>query len=259
MLNFIEDIAKEAGKFLLNNFGSLNESDILNKEGLHNYVTKIDKECEKIILNRIEKAYPEHSIYGEEYGQQDKGSDYTWFIDPLDGTTNYIHCHPFFCVSIALSYKGEIIAGVINAPYLGEVFKAEKGQGAYLNNNKISVSKCDKLEEALLSTGFACLRKNPNSPNPAIFHKILKLTSDIRREGSAALNLAYVAAGRNDGFWEFGLEAFDVAAGTIICKEAGAIVTDIMKNDDYIFGKNIIATCKGIYDSLIQQLQIGKD
>lgn len=239
MIEFIEKIARKAGQKALSHFGKLVKGDISSKEIKNDFVTRIDLEVESLIVQKIHERFADHAIFGEEFGKQGKNADHLWLIDPIDGTTNFIHSHPFFCTSIAYVEKGNFHVAAIYAPYLNELFLAERGQGAFLNGVQIQVSTCEQLSEALLSTGFICLRSGEDSINPEIFKRMLGVCSDIRREGSAALNLAYVAAGRLDGFWEFGLKPYDKAAGILLIREAGGQVQEIGGGSDVLYGKSI--------------------
>jgi myo-inositol-1(or 4)-monophosphatase len=251
MRDFLDRLAREAGELSLSHFGKLRREDIHSKQAKNDYVTEVDVAVERFIVERILLTHPDHAIFGEETGKQGNNQDHLWFIDPIDGTTNFIHSHPFFCVSIAYQEKGQLQAAAIYAPYLKEMFLATRGCGAFLNDQKICISSCARLDQALLATGFICLRTGEHSINPAIFKEMLGICTDIRREGSAALNLAYVAAGRLDGFWEFGLAPYDKAAGILLIEEAGGRVEEIGGGQDLLYGKSICAGNK----TLLKQLQ----
>ncbi len=223
MLNFAIETAREAGQILLEKFGrKINVS----KKGNTNLVTEADLASEKYIIEKIKSYYPKHSILAEESGASDErnGNAWKWIIDPLDGTTNFAHGYPCWCVTLAVEYKDEIVFGVTFDPTRDEIFAAEKGQGATLNGRKIQVSETEKLGEALLVTGFpydATERENFARHFTEFTHK----ARGIRRDGSAAIDMAYVACGRFDGFWEEGLNAWDVAAGVLLIEEAGGRVS----------------------------------
>ncbi len=223
MLNFAIETAREAGQILLEKFGrKINVS----KKGNTNLVTEADLASEKYIIEKIKSYYPKHSILAEESGASDErnGNAWKWIIDPLDGTTNFAHGYPCWCVTLAVEYNDEIVFGVTFDPTRDEIFAAEKGQGATLNGRKIQVSETEKLGEALLVTGFpydATERENFARHFTEFTHK----ARGIRRDGSAAIDMAYVACGRFDGFWEEGLNAWDVAAGVLLIEEAGGRVS----------------------------------
>ena len=242
MLHIAVDAAKEAGKFLKQNLGKV--LDIQQKAGQEkNLVTEIDKRSEEIIIGIIKKHFPRHDILAEESGTtKNQKSDYKWVIDPLDGTTNFTHGFPVFCISIALEYKGEIILGVIYDPNFDELFTAEKGKGACLNGKKMRVSKIDSLNRSLLVTGFPY--NITENPNHAIEHFInfLMKSQAVRRMGSAAIDLAYVAAGRYEGFWETDLHPWDMAAGVLLVEEAGGKISDFTDKPFSIYEKEILAT-----------------
>lgn len=188
-------------------------------------VTEADVAVEKHLVEQIKKHYPDHSILGEETGRH-AGNEYRWIIDPIDGTTSFVHDQPFFSNSVALEHNGEIILAAVNAPALGELFMAEYGSGATLNDKPIHVSKRDKVSDCVLGTGFACVRQNLEHNNLPYFEKVVTVIRGIRRYGSAAIDMSYVACGRLDGFWELNLQIYDMAAGMLIVTEAGGTVTD---------------------------------
>lgn len=224
MENFLKDIIIEAGKITLAYRDKFKDLKV-NRKSPKDLVTEADVAAEKYIVAKIKEAYPKHSIFGEESGQH-TGNEYRWIIDPIDGTTSFVHHQPFYAVSIALEKAGELILAAVNAPALGELFQAQKGKGATLNSQQIQVSKSQSLSESVLATGFACLRSNLAHNNLPYFNKIAPIVRDVRRFGSAAIDLCYVAAGRTDGFWELNLQIYDIAAGMLILNEAGGKVTD---------------------------------
>lgn len=217
MLNFAIETAREAGQILLEKFG---RNIKISKKGDIDLVTEADLASEKLIVEKIKSYYPKHSILAEESGANDVVSEFKWIIDPLDGTTNYAHGYPCFCVTIALEHQGKIVIGVTYDPTRNELFSAERGQGANLNGRKISVSETEKLNDALLVTGFPY-----NFAQKANFGQhltnFLLTARGVRRDGSAAIDMAYVACGRFDGFWEEGLNPWDMAAGVLLIEEAG--------------------------------------
>lgn len=217
----MESIAREAGALLMEKF---KQRIGFTYKGDADLVTAADRAAEKMITDRISEHFPGHDLYGEEGTRTDTGSDYRWYIDPLDGTTNFAHGFPVFCVSLGLEFKGERIAGVIYDPTRDEMFAAERGSGAYLNGERIAVSKVNNLAECLTGTGFPSHKRHKN-PNIFFYHVITLRTHGVRRAGSAAIDLANVACGRLDGFWEFNLNPWDTAAGVVLVEEAGGKVT----------------------------------
>ena len=221
MLNFAIETAREAGRILLEKFGRKIE---ISLKGDINLVTEADFASEKHIVEKIKSHYPKHAILAEESGASDIKNEYKWIIDPLDGTTNFAHGYPCWCVTIALEYTGEIVLGVTFDPTRDELFAAEKGQGATLNGRRIRVSETEKLQDALLVTGFPYDAKM-RADFARHFTEFTHRARGIRRDGSAAIDMAYVACGRFDGFWEEGLNAWDVAAGVLLIEEAGGRVS----------------------------------
>ena len=238
--------ALRSGRLIKNSVGKIEK---ISYKGRDNIVTDVDKKAEKIIINYILKAFPDHSILSEESEPRSGDSHYKWIIDPLDGTTNFAHAFPFFCVSIALEKDGRIILGVVYDPLRGEMFIAEEGRGARLNGKKIHVSKVKKLIDGFLATGFSYGIKKKDR-NIAYFKKLLTRSQAIRRAGSAALDLCYVACGRFDGFWEMDLHPWDSAAGMLIVKEAGGKVTKFDSSPYSPYDKNILATNSLIHNHI---------
>ena len=249
-LNVAIEAAREAGKFLKLNLGKVKSIETKKEE--INLVTEIDRESESRIIQIIRRNFPHHDILAEESGGKSGGSDYRWIIDPLDGTTNYTHAFPVFSVSIALEYRGEVILGVVYDPNFDELFYAEKGKGAFLNGRRITVSKTDKLIKSMLATGFPYNIKE--NPDHCVEHFVnfLMTAQAIRRLGSAAIDLVYVACGRLDGFWEVNLNPWDVAAGQLIVKEAGGKVTGFLGEEFNIYSKRILASNGLIHDQMIE-------
>ena len=255
MLKVAVEAAVEAGKFLKYNVGKVKQ--IERKKGEEtNLVTEIDKRSEALIIDIIHKHYPAHAILGEESGSHDSQSDVRWIIDPLDGTTNYTHGLPIFSVTIGVEHNGDIVAGVIYNPMTEELFTAEKGHGAYLNNKKIQVSKHSKLIESLIVTGFPYnVKENPNHVVEHFVH-FLPRAQAVRRLGSAALDLAYVACGRMDGFWEVFLNPWDKAAGILLVREAGGKVTTFSgEEQDVVYSPNTLATNGLLHMQMLEVLQ----
>jgi myo-inositol-1(or 4)-monophosphatase len=254
MLNLAVEAALEAGRCLRTNIGKIRR--IEHKGGYAtNLVTEIDKKSEEIIINKIKKHYPGHDFLGEESGYAKINSDYRWIIDPLDGTTNYAHGLPIFSVTIGLEYKNEIVLGVVYNPSLDELFTAEKGKGAWLNKKRIRVSKMKKLIESLVVTGFPyTINQNPE-PEVTHFRNFIVESQAVRRLGSAALDLAYVACGRFDGFWEGTLNAWDMSAGVLLVTEAGGKWTDYEGKSSTVYTKQVLATNGLIHDEMIGVLK----
>jgi len=227
-------------------------------KGEINLVTEVDKRCEERIIEIIREAFPEHNILTEETPMPEGSSPYRWIIDPLDGTTNYAHGYPCFCTSVALELEGEICLGVIYDPLLDELFTAQQGKGAFLNGERIAVSKTERLTNALICTGFPYdLRESPEN-NVNHFNNFIMEARAVRRDGSAALDLCYVAAGRFDGFWELKLYAWDVAAGKLIVEEAGGRVTDFSGGDLDIYGQETLASNGRIHEEMVRVLERGR-
>ena len=255
MIEIAIEAAKKAGSFLKENVGKI--KNIEEKFGQDkNLVTEIDKASEQMIIDLVHKHFPTHQILAEEGGGRgDNSSGYKWVIDPLDGTVNYTHGFPVFCVSIGVEYNGEIILGVIYDPNFDDLFTAEKGKGAYLNGKKLSVTKESALNRSMLVTGFP-YNINEN-PDHAIEHFVnfLKDSQALRRMGSAAIDLAYVAAGRYEGFWEVNLQPWDMAAGILLVTEAGGKVTNFAGNPASIYDHDILATNGYIHEEMKKVLK----
>lgn len=247
--DFINQTITNSGKILLDGFGTTFQID--EKLGKNNLVTEFDYKSETYIINEIKRQFPEHNIISEEDGSIDNGSEYNWIIDPLDGTVNYANNIPIFSVSIALSKGRDLIAGAVYHPILKELFYAEKDQGAYLNDKRIYVSEKSNFDTSLLVTGFPY--DINNDPQNAIksFTNIVKRGIPIRRLGSAALDLAYVACGRFEGFWEINLNSWDVAAGILIVQEAGGKCTNYKGISSDVDDRQIVATNGLIQDEIM--------
>lgn len=250
MIRDIEQIAREAGEVVRNGFGK--HLDIQFKTGESNLVTQIDKASELLIVNFVKKNYSSHGILAEEGSNVKGSSDYLWVIDPLDGTTNFAHGLPIFSVSIGVQKNNETIAGVIYDVMKDELYSAEKGSGAFLNGNKINVSKNSILTQSLLVTGFPYdINDNPEHAFER-FTALTKASRGMRRLGSAAVDFCYVARGIFDGFWEIHLHPWDMAAGMLIVEEAGGKVTDFESNPTNIYTKKVLATNGLIHKDMIE-------
>ncbi len=216
------ETAVEAGGILLSEF---DKPVKISYKGEVDLVTQADRRSEEAIVERLRNYFPAHTIVAEEGGGQEADARYRWIVDPLDGTTNFAHGYPCFAVSIGFEKDGELLAGVIYQPVSKELFTTARGEGAYLNEKRIEVSKIDHLSTSLLATGFPSVKRSRN-PNIHYYRDFTLSSHGVRRDGSAALDLAAVACGRFDGFWEFGLHSWDTAAGTLLVREAGGVVTD---------------------------------
>ncbi|MBO5959374.1 MAG: inositol monophosphatase [Lentisphaeria bacterium] len=233
MIEFLTELSRLAGEESLRYFGKIGEKDIEGKATSKDLVSIADKAIEDLIVAKITERFPDHDIFGEETGHKGKKSEYCWVIDPIDGTQSFVKHHPYYSISIALYKNGAGYAGAVNAPALGKLFTAVSGVGAFENGNPIHVSNCTDLNRAACATGFARLRENKVEPVLEKFVRVLPHLQDIKRCGSAALDLAMTAAGVYDGYWEEGLQLYDVAAGAIIVREAGGIVIDLDGAEDF--------------------------
>ena len=256
MIQLAIEAALEAGKFLKQSVGKIKTVETkLGQET--NLVTEIDKKSEELIIEMIRKKYPDHDFLAEESGSHNQKSEYRWIIDPLDGTLNFTHGVPLYSVSIAVECRGEIVVGVVNEPNLGELFTAEKGKGAFLNNKPIRVSTVDRLIESMLVTGFPyTIRDNPDNAAQHFVNMLMK-AQGIRRLGSAAVDLSYVACGRFEGFWEVSLSPWDMAAGVLLVQEAGGRFTDFHGSASSVYGKQVLATNGLVHDALVGILERG--
>lgn len=253
-LKVLNNALLSSGRVLIKYLGKVSYS--LKSAG--NFLTKADLESQKIIIKLIEKEFPQDSIFAEEKENKIIDSDRVWVIDPLDGTTNYVHSYPMFCVSIALVKKGKPVLGGIFDPFRNEMFIGIKGKGAFLNGKKIKVSNNLKLSQSLLVTGFAYDRAKHAEFYLSFYSDFMKISHDIRRSGSAAIDMAWLACGRTDGFWEFKLNPWDVAAGKLIIEEAGGKVTDFKGNEWTNlenYGRETLATNKKIHKEMLSVIK----
>jgi myo-inositol-1(or 4)-monophosphatase len=244
-------IAREAGALLMEYFGRRVKVEYKGEADL---VTEADRRSEALIRQRIRAYWPGHDVFGEENGLVDTGSEYRWSVDPLDGTTNFAHGFPVFCVSMGLEYKGQRIAAVVYDPTRDELFAAEKGRGAFLNGRSIRVSKTADLKECLVATGFPS-RKRHKNPNIYFYHQMTLRTHGVRRAGSAALDLCCVACGRFDGFWEFNLNPWDTAAGVLLVEEAGGTVTRFDGTPFNLDSAQTLATNGLVHQALMSEFE----
>jgi myo-inositol-1(or 4)-monophosphatase len=246
--------ARAAGRIIMRHFNQVEQLTIKSKSR-NDFVSEVDHMAEQEVVGVIRRAYPDHAILAEE-GGADGHSDFVWIIDPLDGTTNYLHGLPHFAVSIAMQYRGKIEHAVVYNPWSQELFTASRGQGAQVDGRRIRVSKARALDGSLIGTGFP-FRQNQNLDSylPMLRH-VMENTAGIRRAGSAALDLAYVAAGRLDGFWELGLQPWDMAAGMLLISEAGGRITDLADNDaDPLKTGNVLAGNQKVFEALATALR----
>ncbi len=244
--------ARKAGDIINRNIDRVNEIRVGSK-GPHDFVTEIDQRAEAAIVEIIQRAYPEHGILAEE-GTRIESQDYEWIIDPLDGTTNFIHAVPSLAVSIGVRRQNRLEHAVVYDPLRNELFTASRGGGAHLNDRRLRVSQRRDLDDSLIATGFPFRDFSYLDEYLAIFKNLMQKTAGLRRAGSAALDLAYVAAGRYDGFWEFHLKPWDVAAGALLIQEAGGLATDFHGEQDFLQSGNIVAGNLRIHALLLQHI-----
>jgi myo-inositol-1(or 4)-monophosphatase len=249
-------IARETGALLMDFF---HQHLKVEYKGEADLVTAADRAAEKLIRERITQKWPHHDVLGEEQGLNDQGSEYRWYVDPLDGTTNFAHGYPVFCVSLGLEWRNsprgaERIAGVIYDPTRDELFSAERGKGAHLNGEAIHVSRTRSLQESLVATGFPSHKRHKN-PNIYFYHQITLRSHGVRRAGSAALDLCTVAAGRFEGFWEFNLNPWDTAAGVLLVEEAGGKVTRFDGSPFELNSRETVASNGLIHDEMLHEFQ----
>jgi myo-inositol-1(or 4)-monophosphatase len=247
-------IAKEAGEYIRTELRNRGEELNVETKGLHNYVTHVDKAAEKLIVNGLKKLLPESGFIAEEGTSSVRGEEYNWIIDPLDGTTNFIHALPPYAVSIGLMLKNELIVGVIYEIALDECFYAWKDGGAYLNGRKIHVSNTSSVKNSLIATGFPYTEFKHLDRFMETLYFFMRNSHGLRRLGSAATDIAYVACGRFEGFYEYGLAPWDIAAGIVILKEAGGRVSDFHGGDDYLFGEEIVAANSNVFNELLESV-----
>ena len=256
MLNIAIRAARKAGDIITRSCDQLDSLTITSKSK-NDYVSEVDRRAEQLIIDTIRKAYPDHSILAEESGSHNSGNEYEWIIDPLDGTTNFLRAVPQYAVSIALKHKNKLDQAVVYDPIKQELFTASRGRGAQLNNKRIRVSPIKGIEGALLGTGMP-YKETHNAileDYLAMLREFIPESAGIRRAGSASLDLAYVAAGRFDGFWEYDLKEWDIAAGILLIEEAGGMISDFEGGFDYLKSGNVIAAGPKLFKHMLQVIK----
>ncbi len=255
MLNIAVRAARRAGSII--NRASLDSGGLqVKSKRANDFVTEIDRAAETAIIEVVQKAYPDHAILAEESGLiQSEKQEYRWIIDPLDGTTNFIHGFPQYCVSIGVEHRGKLAHGVVYDPARNELFTASQGRGAFLNDRRIRVSKCQKLQDGLIGTGFPFKELARADLYLKQLRNLMQNSSGVRRAGAAALDLAYVACGRLDGFWELGLSPWDMAAGALLIQEAGGLVGDLDGDQGFMESGDVCAATPKIFSPLLQELK----
>ncbi|MEI6412931.1 MAG: inositol monophosphatase family protein [Pseudomonadota bacterium] len=254
IINIATRAAREASRILMHSFETRDSLEVTDK-GFNDFVSEVDQIAEQVIIRELRRAYPHHGILGEEGGQDGEGDEYQWVIDPLDGTTNYLHGFPQFSISIALRVRGRVEHGLVYDPLRDELFTASRGAGALLNNRRLRVTARQGLKGALLGTGFPFRDHTHLDTYLKMFKSLLRDTAGIRRPGSAALDLAYVACGRLDGFWELGLAEWDFAAGILLIQEAGGLVTDLAGGDRYFETGNLVVGGPRVHQAMLKLIQ----
>lgn len=254
MLNIAIKAAREAGDLIMHHAKSIDQLTIENKD-VNDFVSEVDKGAEEIIVRTLKRAYPDHSILGEESGfHYIEGSEYEWVIDPLDGTTNYLYGVPQYSISIGLRHKGRMLVGVVFDPLKEEMFSAARGEGAMLNNRRIRVTSRRSMEGSLLVTGIPFRANQDLDLYLETLRVLVPGTAGVRRPGSAALDLAYVAAGRFDGYWEFGLNIWDIAAGVLLVQEAGGLIGDLEGGNTHLKTGDVLAASPKVFKEMAQRL-----
>ena len=254
MLNIAVRAARRAGSII--NRAALDGGGFeVKTKRINDFVTKVDRAAEEAIIGTVRAAYPDHAFLAEESGSTDGSAEYCWIIDPLDGTTNFIHGFPQYCVSIAVQHRGALAHGVIYDPAKNELFTASKGRGAFLNDRRVRVSKCIRLRDALVGTGFPFKELKRMDLYVKQLRLLMSSSSGVRRAGAAALDLAYVACGRLDAFWELGLSPWDMAAGALLIQEAGGLVGGLGGEQDYLESGDICAATPKVFPSLLEAMR----
>jgi myo-inositol-1(or 4)-monophosphatase len=254
MLNIAVRAARKAGS-IINRAALGGEGLKVRAKQANDFVTQVDQQAEEAIMGIVRNSYPEHGFHAEESGRTEGKGEYVWIIDPLDGTTNFIHGFPQYCVSIGVQHRGSLAHAVIYDPLKNELFTASKGRGAFLNDRRIRVSKCLRLEEALVGTGFPFREITRIDLYVRQLKNLMTGSSGVRRAGAAALDLAYVACGRLDAFWELGLSPWDMAAGALLIQEAGGLVGDLSGEGDYLEKGEVCAATPKVFPQLLEALR----
>jgi myo-inositol-1(or 4)-monophosphatase len=253
MLNTAVKAARKAGSIITRASFDVDKLTVRRKQQ-NDFVSEVDDAAEEAIRSTLHDAYPDHGFLGEEGGYKDREAEYLWVVDPLDGTTNFLHGVPQYCVSIALLHKGVPQQGVVFDPNRNELFTATRGVGAYLNDRRIRVSRTDRIDEALIGTGFPFREVVNLDEYTRQLRNIMRTCAGVRRPGAAALDLAWVAAGRYDGFWEMGLSPWDMAAGALLIREAGGLVADLDGEERFLDNGRIVAANSKLFASLLKLL-----
>ena len=254
-LNIMIKAAEKASKSVIRDFGEVEKLQV-SKKGPYDFVTKTDKNVEKILIEELSKIKKNYSFLSEEVGAIDnKDKENIWIIDPIDGTTNFMHGNPNFAISIAAEVDNKLEAGIVYCPIFDELFFAERGKGAFLNDRRLRVAKRNKLSESVVVTGIPHIGRGNKEQFIEEIDQIISEVAGIRRSGSAALDLAWVAAGRYDAYWEYGLSLWDIAAGIIIIREAGGVVTGLDGSEDDLYTGNVIAGNDNIHESLLKKIK----
>jgi len=253
MLNTAVKAARKAGAIISRASFDIDKLTVRRKRQ-NDFVSEVDHAAEDAILSILRDAYPDHGVLAEESGARDAKAEYVWVVDPLDGTTNFLHGFPQYCVSIGLLHRGTLQQGVVFDPNRNELFTATRGAGAFLNDRRIRVSRTDKLEDALVGTGFPFKEVGHIDDYLRMFRNMTLGCSGVRRPGAAALDLAWVASGRIDGFWEIGLSPWDMAAGALLVREAGGLVGDLSGEDAYLESGRIVASNGKLFSAMLKTL-----
>jgi myo-inositol-1(or 4)-monophosphatase len=254
MLNIAVRAARRAGSII--NRAALDGAPLnIRSKRVNDFVTQIDQAAEEAIIQTVRRAYPDHAFLAEESGTTAGDAEYRWIIDPLDGTTNFIHGFPQYCVSVAVQHRDSTAHGVVYDPLKNELFTASKGRGAFLNDRRVRVSKCERLKDALVGTGFPFKELSRLEPYTRQLTTMMQSSAGVRRAGAAALDLAYVACGRLDAFWELGLSAWDMAAGALLIQEAGGLIGDLEGESGYLESGDVCAATPKLFPLLIEALR----
>lgn len=256
LLNIAVRAARAAGNVIARHMDRLDTLTVSSKQR-NDFVSEVDRLAEQAVINTVHKAYPAHGILGEETGRHG-GDEYLWIVDPLDGTTNFLHGFPAFAVSIGVQHKGRVEHGVVYDPLRQELYTASRGEGATLDGKRIRVTDRKGLDGALVGTGFPFLEGQDIDAFMATLRTVITKTAGVRRAGAASLDLAWVAAGRLDGFWEFGLKPWDMAAGALLIQEAGGIVGDAAGGTDFMETGNVVAGGRKVFAALVRELKASR-